>query len=93
MSYSDPANDANLQSNESKSLKCLLHAALVHKRRRAKCATAVFVVLRREDEGSEPEVREDPGERSKVSFVRFHGGERESGKVEEGVDGGLVVWC
>jgi hypothetical protein len=79
-----------LQSKESKSFKRLLQAALVDKSRRAQSTATIVVILRRKDEGSEPEVGKDPGERSEVALVGFHEGQDEGGEVEESVDSGLV---
>jgi len=56
-------------------------------RRRPSTAPEI-IVLGRENEGREPEIRIDPGERGKVSFVGFHQGKDEGGEVEEGIDGG-----
>jgi hypothetical protein len=86
----DQGGQKHLQSKESKSRKCLLQAALVNQARGVVRAAAGAVVLRREDESREPEVGEDPGERSEVALVGFHEGQDEGGEVEESVDSGLV---
>jgi hypothetical protein len=48
------------------------------------------VILGRENEGCEPKVRKDPGNRGEVSFVRLNNREKQGGDVHECVDGSLL---
>lgn len=80
-----------LQSEESKSLERLLERALVDHPRRVDLTVVEVVILSREDEGREPEVREDPCYGAEVALVFVVGGEEHGGEVEDGVDDGLLV--
>jgi hypothetical protein len=72
----------DLQSNESKSLKRALQTALINTARRVRrTSTIELVVLRREDERREPEVRHNPGQKREVAFVLPDRGQSERGEV------------
>lgn len=71
------------QSNEGESLERPLQATLVDKSWGVEDAIVEIIVLGGENEGREPEVRENPGERGEPSLVRLYGGENLSKQIEE----------
>jgi len=65
------ADEAGEKGDKCKCLQSPLQPTLVDESRRVCCAATRTVVLCRKDEGCEPKIRENPGERGKVSFVRL----------------------
>lgn len=83
-------HQAGEESNERKSLERALQTALADAARRVCRTTAIIlVVLRREDERREPQVRQDPGQGREVAFVLPYCGQDGRKEVEKGGDGGL----
>jgi hypothetical protein len=88
ISYMNP--EVHSQSDERKRLERPLQRAPTQPQRRVKSALVVPIVLRREDKGCEPEVREDEVEGEEVAFVGFDEDDGDGDEGEEGVDRGLM---
>lgn len=79
----------NSQANNLESLNRVLKAAAIQQGRRVEDASASAVVMGREDEGREPEVRKDQVEWQHVAPVRLDHGQEHSKEVHEKGDDSL----
>jgi len=82
----DETNEVGEEGNKCERLQCPLEFWFINAGGRMRRDSKV-IILRREDEGREPKVRKDPGNRGKVSLVRLDSREKQRGDVHECVKG------
>lgn len=81
------ADEISEKCKEGEGFQGLLERTTTNTERRVEGAVVEVVILSREDEGSEPKVREDPGQGGEVSLVGLDQRENEGGHVEDDING------